>query len=67
MSRGQVFITFEYEADLSLEECFPDGVPENPTAADVQKLIEKDGGPSQVINDWNFDDPTVNISVQVSS
>jgi len=67
VSRGRVFITFDYEVELSFEECFPDGVPENPTAADVEALIEKDGGPSRVISDWNFDDPTVNISVQVSS
>jgi hypothetical protein len=67
-SRGRVFITAVYEMEVSLEDIFvDDNMPENPEYEDVEKLIEEYGGWPHVVNEWNFDEPIVNISVQVSS
>jgi hypothetical protein len=67
-SRGRVFITAVYEVEIPLEDVFvDDNMPENPEYEDVEKLIDADGGWPHVIDAWNFDDPIVNISVQVNS
>jgi len=41
---------------LDTNELWPDGdAPENPTEKDVYDLIEKHGGPKEVLSDWNLD------------
>jgi hypothetical protein len=41
---------------LPVSALWPDGdAPENPTAADVEELIENDGGYERIISEWNLD------------
>lgn len=49
---------------LNLEQIWPDGdAPENPTAADVAKVIEQCGGLATVIREWGLEDElTLTIS-----
>lgn len=50
-------INIECSVDMDLDELWPDGdAPENPTAKDVENLIEKSGGPVGIIDDWNLRD-----------
>ncbi len=51
----QFQITYTVDVTLDASELWPDGdAPENPTAADVRKLIQKSGGIYRVIDDWNL-------------
>ena len=48
-----------YTIDVTLDEAdiWPDGdAPANPTAADVVRLIRKEGGFPKIIDEWNLDD-----------
>ena len=66
VSRGLAIITVEYEMEVPLEHLFVDGnMPEKPTKADVEKLIERDGSLPYILTDWGFDDPYVSITVQL--
>lgn len=58
-------ITVTFDADLDIESLWPDGdAPEHPTIADVQKVIDRDGGIERVLHDWNLDqDPDVVITI----
>lgn len=50
-------LTVEGSVVLSADDIWPDGdAPENPTAADVAKLIQRDGGLDRVLIDWSLDD-----------
>ena len=50
-------INIECSVDMDLDELWPDGdAPENPTAKDVEDLIEKCGGPVDIIDEWNLRD-----------
>jgi hypothetical protein len=47
------------ECDVEIDICglWPGGDnPENPTAKDVDKLIEMCGGPVNIIRDWDLED-----------
>jgi len=49
-------ICIDASFDLDIDEIWPDGdAPENPTAADVVKLIEQCGNISNFINEWNLE------------
>lgn len=49
-----VSISFDY--DFSIDELWPNGdAPENPTVQDVVDLINKCGGVSKIICDWDID------------
>jgi hypothetical protein len=50
-------LTVEGSVVLELDEIWPDGdAPENPTAADAQRVIDADGGLSRVLLDWSLED-----------
>lgn len=50
-------LSYTMTADLTVEQIWPDGdAPANPTAKDVERVIEKDGGWGRVIRDWDLDD-----------
>jgi hypothetical protein len=47
-----ILVTYRISAD----EVWPDGdAPPNPTAQDVIEVINNNGGPVQIITDWNLD------------
>lgn len=49
-------ITIEIDAVLDVSQLWPDGdAPENPTAADVRRLVDDCGG-VKIIRDWDLDD-----------
>lgn len=49
-------ISIVVDETLGIEELWPDGdAPENPTAEDVQLLIEDCGGAEMIIRDWNLE------------
>lgn len=51
----QFQITYTVDVSLNADELWPDGdAPENPTAADVRRLIQKSGGIYRVLDDWNL-------------
>jgi hypothetical protein len=48
-------INIEIDDTFFQLDLWPDGdAPENPTLDDVIKLIQKDGGPDRVAQDWNL-------------
>ena len=48
---------------LNVRQLWPDGNwPDEPKVEDVEKLIEREGGPACVIAEWNLD-PKINVSV----
>ncbi len=65
MSKVQGF-NFDLQALVwfDLSEIWPDGdAPENPTAADVAKVIEQCGGLRRVLRDWDLDQ---NLTLTIS-
>ena len=40
---------------LTLDQLWPDGVPDNPTKTAVEALIKEGGGPRRVLDDWALD------------
>jgi len=49
------FFNIEVDDTFELDDLWPDGdAPENPSLDDVVKLIQKDGGPDRVAEDWNL-------------
>jgi len=50
-------LTYTMTTDLTEAQIWPDGdAPPNPTAADVEAVIEKDGGWPKVLGNWYLDD-----------
>jgi hypothetical protein len=48
-------LRYEVTATIEARDLWPDGdVPADPTAADVEALISKDGGWHRVLIDWNL-------------
>jgi hypothetical protein len=47
-------LSVEIDDSLSGEEFWPEGIPENPTLADVIAAIKKAGGPRDILQDWNL-------------
>lgn len=62
MKRFRISITCEVELDL--DDLWPDGdAPDNPTEQDVRRLIDRDGGPIRILDDWNLWDDGGEIAV----
>lgn len=54
MKKFQLLYTIDVVLDT--DEIWPDGdAPENPTVADVEKVIAKCGGWDRIIRDWDLD------------
>jgi hypothetical protein len=48
--------TYSCEVSLGVDEIWPDGdAPENPTLADVAKVVDLCGGAMRVLRDWDID------------
>lgn len=58
-------LTYSIMVDFSVDELWPDGdAPENPTADDVEGLIDSCGGWPRIISDWNLnEDATWSVEV----
>ena len=57
-------ITYEVNHAYSIEDIWPDGdAPENPTVADVKKVLDECGSVEQVVLDWEMIDPCAKFSV----
>lgn len=50
-------VIFDGRVQLDVEDIWPDGdAPENPTATDVVAVMRRQGGPIDVVKDWNLGD-----------
>lgn len=50
-------LSYTINVVLSVDDIWPDGdAPENPTVADVEKVIDACGGWQRIVSDWNLDD-----------
>lgn len=48
-------LSLHIDATLSVDEIWPDGdAPDNPTASDVEDVIDDCGGWSKILDDWNL-------------
>lgn len=51
------------EADLTVDEVWPDGdAPEHPAADDVIAVMRKSGSVSRLVGDWNLDTQGVEVN-----
>jgi hypothetical protein len=57
------FVTIQVNVTLKKSEMWPDGDgPDEPTEADVLALIGDEGGPIEILREWNLgDDVTVHV------
>lgn len=48
-------LSYQVNVTLTVEELWPEGdAPKNPTVADVEALVEREGGWARVLNFWNL-------------
>lgn len=55
--RERVEFTIHFTASyaLTLDEVWPDGAPEDPTAEDVALAMRESGSVGRMLSDWNLD------------
>lgn len=57
-----IFIGLNVDWDFAPEEIFPDGVPENFTAADVAAAIKESGSTTAFLSEWGLTALSFDIS-----
>jgi hypothetical protein len=50
-------LSYEVHVTLTVDQIWPNGdAPSNPTALDVEAVIEQDGGWCAILSRWNLDE-----------